>query len=373
MKIGIDARLYQESGIGRYIRNLLFYLQQLDTKNEYYVFLLTKDFETVEFKKNFHKVEANFKWYGIEEQLKFPKLLNKYNLDILHVPHFNIPIFYKGNFIVTIHDLIHQHVDMRRATTHNILFYKVKRLAYKKVFRTAVAESKKIITVSHFVEEQLKKEWFVPEKKIVVTYEGVEDNLLEIIKRMTEPGAKNIISNLNVTPPYIFYVGNAHPHKNIETLIKAFLNIRKKYQYLTLVLSGNENYFWKRIKEEYKHKDIIYTGKISDEQLIALYKKAECFVIPSLEEGFGIPVLEAMAAECPVISSMNASLPEIGGDSAVYFDPQKQEELEAKIIELLDNKKMQKQLKEKGVKHFKKFSWEKLAGETLGVYEGWSG
>ena len=134
MRIGIDARLYSQSGVGRYIRNLLAYLQTLDKANEYYIFHLQVDYDSLVYHTNFEKVLANFKWYGLTEQVKFPLLLNKYNLDLVHFPHFNVPIFFSGKFVVTIHDLIHQRFQMRRVTTHDPITYKLKQFGYKKVF-----------------------------------------------------------------------------------------------------------------------------------------------------------------------------------------------------------------------------------------------
>ena len=131
MRIVIDARMYQESGIGRYLRNLLCNLQKIDHKNEYYI-ILNKDSITAfqNDNPNFHKVLADFKWYGVKEQIRLPGLLNQLKPDLVHFPHFNVPIFYRGKYVVTIHDLIHQHFQMGRATTHDPITYKIKKLGY---------------------------------------------------------------------------------------------------------------------------------------------------------------------------------------------------------------------------------------------------
>ncbi len=183
-------------------------------------------------------------------------------------------------------------------------------------------------------------------------------------------------NKFSIKPPFIFYVGNAHPHKNVEGLIKAFLNLRQKYQYLQLVLSGNDHYFWDRVKKEFNQKDIIYTGFVSDEELVALYKSSQVFVMPSFEEGFGIPILEAMAFNTPVVSSNAGSLKEIGGDAALYFDPsprhsersEESNDMEEKIMKVLNDQKLGKELIEKGKKRVKLFSWKNLAEETLKIY-----
>lgn len=379
MLIGIDARLWSQSGVGRYIRNLVGNLQIIDSKNEYIIFLLDEDFSQVKLKSNFKKIKVNFKWYGLAEQIKFPSLLKKYNLDLMHFPHFNVPIFYeqssrffgngKGKFIVTIHDLIHQNFVMKRSTTLNPLTYKVKQLGYKTIFNKAVKNSSQILVPSNYVKDLLVDKWNVNQKRISVTYEGVDDKILSIVQKMSQQKISQIQEKFKIKPPYIFYVGNAHPHKNVEGLIKAFLEIRKNYQYLQLVLSGHDHYFWQRIKKEFQHKDIIYTGFITDDELVALYKAAQTFAMPSFEEGFGIPLLEAMACNCPVVSSNAASLPEIGDNAALYFDPKSSDAMTEKIMEVLNNQKLRQQLVEKGQKRFRQFSLKKMAEETLKIYE----
>lgn len=360
MKIVIDARMYQESGVGRYIRNLITNLENLDKKNEYFILLLKDDFENLNFGKNFQKVLANFRWYSISEQIKLPKILKELSPDLVHFPHFNVPIFYDGKFVVTIHDLIHQHFQMRRASTLDPVTYRLKQLGYKAVFKNAVDNAEKILVPSNYVKDLLIKKWGIEGDKIMVTYEAVDDKLLTI--------ANSLSQNEVVKPPYIFYVGNAHPHKNVEGLIKAFLQLKEKYPQMSLVLSGHDHHFWQRVKKENMHPDIIYTGYVTDEELVAFYKNASCFVMPSFEEGFGIPLLEAMACGCPVVSSDAASLPEVGGDACIYFNPRDLDDMADKISQVLNNEKLRKDLIEKGQKRYKQFSWEKLAKQTLEVY-----
>lgn len=359
LRIIIDGRMIGESGVGRYIKNLIEHLQVIDQKNSYFILLRKKEYDKLIFRKNFTKILADFRWYSFKEQVKLPGLLEAIKPDLVHFPHFNIPIFYKGNFVVTIHDLIHQHFSMQRATTHGPVFYKIKQLGYKKVFDIALKNSKKILVPSNFVKEQLVDDWKIIGDKIIVTYEAVDDSLFTI---------GNKLENKKTNSPYIFYVGNAHPHKNVEGLIKTFLILKKKYTNLKLILAGHDHYFWQRIKKEFQEKDIVYKGHISDEELVDLYKNAEAFVMPSFEEGFGIPILEAFALHCPVVSSNTGSLPEIGGDACLYFDPSSSDDMSKKISMLLDDEKLKRNLIEKGFKRCKEFNWQKLAKETLEVY-----
>ncbi len=369
MKIGIDARFYNESGVGRYLRNLIKNLKVLDSKNQYFIFLLPKDFKEFSESKNFTKVLADFSWYSFTEQFNLPKLLDFYKLDLVHFPHFNVPIFYGGKFVVTIHDLIHQHHSMKRATTLSPFAFKIKQIGYRRVFRNAVTRSCQILTPSKYVQSLLTSEWKVNEEKITVTPEAVDDNILSINTRMSPKESYQAIKKFNIEYPYIFYVGNAHPHKNVEGLIKVFLRLKTKYKDLNLVLCGYDHYFWERLKKENQQKNIIYTGFVSDSELVAFYKNAQMFVLPSFEEGFGIPLLEAMACSCPDVSSNSGSLQEVGGKAPLYFNPHNLEDMADKIKQVLNSGQLRKQLIKKGKRRIKLFSWEKLAGQTLEVYK----
>lgn len=365
MRIGIDARMYQQSGIGRYIRNLISGLRKQDTQNEYFILLKKSEFNNLNFKKNFTKVLADFSWYGLKEQIKLPSILNNLKVDLVHFPHFNVPILYKGKFVVTIHDLIHQHFTMKRVTTLNPLIYKIKQFGYNKIFKNAILKSEKILVPSVYVKNLLVQQWNIEERKVTVTPEAVDDSLISLKSKVK---SKKVLDNLKIKEPYIFYVGNAHPHKNVKGLIKVFLKLKIDYPNLKLVLSGGDHYFWQKIKSEYQQKNIIFTGFISDQEMVGLYKNAKCFVMPSLEEGFGIPLLEAMAVGCPVVSSNAGSLPEVGGDAAIYFNPNDTDDMVDKIFQVLNNEGLRKSLIEKGKKRVKQFSWEKLAKQTLEVY-----
>lgn len=368
MRIIIDARMYQQSGIGRYLRNLLINLQEIDHENEYLILHLKEDYEDVQYQKNFHKVLADFKWYGLTEQRRLPKILHDLRSDLVHFPHFNVPVFFQGKFIVTIHDLIHQHFSMNRSSTLNPLIYSIKQAGYKKVFKFAIEKSLNILTPSNFVKDQLINEWNIKSAKIEVTYEAVDDKILTIVNKMDMEDLQRIMQKFNIQQPFLFYVGNAHPHKNVEGLIKAFRSLPRATTRLLLVLSGQDHYFWQRIRQEFQHKDIIYTGPLSDEELVALYKGAEIFIMPSFEEGFGLSILEAMACGTPVLASDIGVLREVGGEAAYYFNPGSVEDMIGKITKVIEDKKLREDLAKGGYRRYKMFSWKKLANKTLEVY-----
>lgn len=374
MRIIIDGRMIQESGIGRYIRNLIAQLQIIDKKNTYFILHRKKEFDKFKYQENFHKVLADFGWYGVKEQAKLPQIIKSLQPDLVHFPHFNVPIFYNGRFVVTIHDLIHQHFSMQRSTTHGPFVYKLKKMGYRKVFSKAINNSVQILVPSNFVKDQLIEDWKVRSDKVSVTYEAVDTGFIKIVETTKENDVKKAIKKFGIRGPFIFYIGNAHPHKNIEGLIKAFLKAKTKFsgndtnRGLQLVLAGYDHYFWQRIKKNFQNENIIYANYVSDKELTVLLKSAECFIMPSLEEGFGIPILEAFACSCPVVSSKAGSLPEIGGNACLYFNPDDPNDMMEKILELLSNKILQKQLAERGLKRYKQFSFRKLAEETLEVY-----
>lgn len=369
MRVGIDCRMYHQSGIGRYIRNLVNHLQEIDSRNEYFLFLKKEDMENIKVAQNFHKVCANFGWYGLAEQLRFPKLLTKYNLDLVHFPNFNVPIFYKGDYIVTIHDLTQIDFKTQRASTLNPLFYRIKHQSLKEIVKRAVKKSKHIITVSEFVRKELSKRYGIKDSKISATYEAVEEEFIQMTKKVKIDQAKLVLDRKGINQPYIFYIGNASPHKNIEKLIQVFKQIKDNHPQLQLVLAGADSYFWNRIKKEYPERDIIYTGFVNDEELVSLFTLAQAFILPSLSEGFGIPLLEAMASSCPVVCSNITALPEVGGGAAIYFDPKNEEDMFKKITQVIDDQYFRTKLIKAGQKRYQQFSWKKLAEQTLEIYQ----
>ncbi len=375
MCIGIDARFFGAigKGLGRYTQKLIENLEKIDNVNEYFIFLRKDNFEEYQPKnKNFQKVLADYRWYTFSEQTNMPRLLNKYNLDLVHFPHFNVPLFYKKPFIITIHDLILLHFPTIRGTTLNPLFYWLKYAAYKIVIRSAIKRAKKIIAVSNFTREDILKSYNVAENRIAVTYEaGDLTGEIKEIGKIGNIGGDIILKKYGIIKPYILYVGNAYPHKNLEALVLAF-EIFNKDNNRQMVLVGKEDYFYQRLKkfaESRKIKDIIFAGFVPDSELDAIYKNSSLYVFPSLYEGFGLPPLEAMARGIPVASSNHPCMKEILQNSAYYFDASRPENIAKAIGILLNNRGLRKELIKKGYEQVKKYSWEKMARETLKIYK----
>ncbi len=369
MKIGIDARLYGSSakGIGRYVKELIENLEKTDSKNEYFIFLNRRGFEEYQPQnKNFRKISVNIREYSIFEQILWPRILMSYKLDYVHFPHFNVPLFYFRPFVVTIHDLIHwQH--SKEASTKSCILANLKKVIFRMVVRSAVNRAKKIFVVSETIKKELLSEFKISSEKIIVTYEGAYDT-----KDIFED-SKNINILNRVKSPYLFYVGNAYPHKNLYFLAKSFLSATSQLpEDLYLVLAGRKDYFYEQLEQKIKdlpdNEKIYLLGEVTDQGLSLLYQNALAYVFPSLAEGFGLPGLEAMANNLPVLASEIGPLPEVYGGAALYFDPKNENDLAEKIIKIYQDQKLRESLIAKGREQVKKYSWEKCARETLAVY-----
>lgn len=368
MKIAIDARMYgpKQGGLGRYIEQLILNLEKIDVENKYIILLRKENFnDYLPSNPHFQKIIVDIPWYGWKEQILLPALIKKLQVDLVHFPHWNVPLFFNKNFVVTIHDLLLLHYPSRRASTLSPLLYWIKNKIFLTVLKHAAARSKKIITISEFTKKDIEQTLKIKSEKIITTLLSpfkIKD-ILDI----------NINKKYGITKPYWLYVGVAYPHKNLEVLLTAWeIFCDKNGNNFELVLAGNKNYFYERLQKLIKEKNIsniILTGFVPDTDLPTLYKNASLYVFPSLYEGFGLPALEAMQYDLPVISSNHTCLPEILGDAAVYFDPKNPHDIAAVAQTVLQDKNTSKKLVKNGKKTLQKYSWHSTASQTLSIYK----
>lgn len=365
MRIGIDGRLWGQTGVGRYIRNLVLNLQKIDHKNDYVLFARNEDYSDIRAQISdirWQIVRTDIKWHTASEQIKFASILNKQKLDLVHFPYFSVPVFYNKPFIVTIHDLIINHFPTGKASTLAFPIYRIKLFAYKLIIKKAAQKAKKIITVSNATREEIVDHLKIKENKIEVIYEAADLTICHQPSAISRKYGK-----------YFLYVGNAYPHKNLEKLIQAFNNLKdlgSKSQDLRLILVGKKDYFYQRLEKENKSDRIIFFGKATDDELSSFYSNAIALVAPSLMEGFGLPVLEAMSLKCLVVASDISAFREIAQDDILYFNPQDVNDISEKLKDVIENEnKYKKEKLEKAFEKTKNFSWEKSAKETLRVYE----
>lgn len=358
-KIVIDARELRTS-TGRYVERLLHYLQEVDTdlSHRYIVLLKPKDMEDWKpYSKRFSKIACRYKEFGMAEQILFLWQLMRLKPDLVHFPMVQQPILYQGKVVTSMLDL----TTLRfRNPTKNPIIHSLKRWVYRWVNFIAARKSKAIITLSEYVKDDVAKSMSTNSRKIHVTY-AAGNSLNESSKPIKELKGKQ----------FIMYVGRPFPHKNLSRLVEAFSIIKHDLPELHLVLAGKEDIFFRQLKrkiEQHGMPDVHFTGRISDGQLKWLYENTAAYIFPSLSEGFGLPGLEAMAHGAPVVSSDATSLPEIYGDAAYYFDPHDVDAMAKAIKAVLTRPDLRKKLLKEGRKQVKKFSWKRMAEQTLAVY-----
>ncbi|MBI2268263.1 MAG: glycosyltransferase family 4 protein [Candidatus Blackburnbacteria bacterium] len=370
-KIGIDARIWgvKNTGIGRYTEELVKNLQLVDEANEYVVFCRRSNYDEIPICSGWKKVIADIPHYTLQEQVELPGIFARERLDLLHVPHFNVPLFYKGRFIVTIHDILWHHTKDHTATTLSAPVYLVKHLGYRLVVRNAVTRARNIIVPSNVVKKDLVRQFDLPKNKVVVTHEGVTNAVLSM--KYIESSA---LVRYGIEKPYLLYVGNLYPHKNIEMLVPALKRYHDSNHDIKLVVVSGRDIF-KENSEKIIHKEkmegnVKILHKVNDEDLAILYKNAVAFVFPTLSEGFGLPGLEAMNCGTPVLCSSIPVLKEIYGDAALYFDPLDVNDIADKIMRIFADGELRRCLVRLGKQQVKKYSWRKMASATLAVYKG---
>jgi glycosyltransferase involved in cell wall biosynthesis len=357
-KIGIDARLYSQTGVGVYLKNLLYYLEKTEIKNElYYVYLMSEDYQRLTFKnKQIIKRQANYRWHRIEEQVGFALKLYFDNLDLMHFTYFSYPVFYFKKFVSTVHDVTLLLFMTGKASTKNKFVYKIKHFIFEKVLNQQVSHSIKIITPSETVKNQLVK-IYGPKiaGKIKPLYEGIN---YQVMAGEENKKLEKQFDN------FFIYVGNFYPHKNVEKLIESFKTIDKKYQ---LILLGPDDYFSDRIAQEIndlKLNNIFLFKNPSLSDLIFFYRNALALVHPSLSEGFGLPLIEAAYFNLPVIASDIQVFKELLGNNYLSFNPNDVDDMSNKIKKFLVEKP-----------HFdykdliKKYSFKKMTSETVKIYK----
>jgi len=375
-KILFDARMFglENAGIGRYVSSLLSSFSQLPKVFEFHL-LVRKDRE----KKisqglgNFYIYHpVNSAHYTLSEQWRLIEVIKRINPDLVHFPHFNLPFFYSGAYVVTIHDLIKHFFKGRKTTTRKPWLYWPKYLGYRLLTRRAINQASGIIVPTLWWKKKLLEMYpKLTNRDIFVTWEGV-GKIFRKNQNVSNKEKEKILNRYHLKPQKFFiYTGNVYPHKNVERLIKAFLILNNPSLKLAIVCS--RSVFRDRLKKLVSslnaQKQVVFLGFVPDEKLKVLYSTALALIQPSLMEGFGLTGLEAMASGCPVISSNYSCLPEVYGSAAIYFNPLRPDQLAKKMNELVHNQNKREELIRRGRQRAKRFSWKKTARETIKIYQ----
>ncbi len=364
MNVGIDASRIaltnERTGTENYTLNLIEAIKKLDKENKYVLYLnkLPKYFEIAHANVSTRYIPMIRLWTQI--RLAFECLVNP--PEILFIPAHTIPFIRRPKMktIATIHDLGAEFFGQYHQFPHKLyLSWTTKYMAKNATHLIAVSESTK---------KDLVKLFNVSPKKISVVHEAVNSDLFH--KR--ELAEINLVKKeFGLTKPYLLFVGTIQPRKNLINLIEAFSKLKIKN--LDLVLVGKAGWLFEEIYQAPKNfgveERVKFLGYVSEDKLPALYSGAEIFVYPSFYEGFGLPILEAMACGVPVLASNTASIPEVSGGNALLVNPNKVSEIASGLETLVKNKSKRELLAAKGLEWVKNFTWEKTAAETISVFE----
>ena len=330
-KVGIDARLYSQTGVGTYLRNLIHELLQQDTPNIiFYLYILPSDEKKLpKLSANFIIRKAPFLSHSIAEQCAFLYFLLRDRLDLMHFTYFGYPVFYKKKFIATVHDLTPLLFKTGKASTKNPLIYFIKHFLFRRILFSQIIDAISIITPTYTVKEQIVREYGSHlREKIVTAYEGVGYELAHIKENRD---LKSLYQK-----PFFIYVGNFYPHKNIKRLVEAFARIHSDYQ---LILICPKDYFaasiLQHIKQLGRENNIKIVDNATTADLAFFYRHALALIHPSLSEGFGFPIIEAAYFKLPVIASNIPVFQELLKGKYSSFDPYNTADLHKKIANFI--------------------------------------
>jgi glycosyltransferase involved in cell wall biosynthesis len=355
--IVIDAR---ESGTstGRYIDKLIEYLYKLQPPYDFII--LTRHHRVAymaHLAPRFKIIATSYKEFTFDEQIAFKKQIEGLKADLVHFCLAQQPVFYRRPVVTTMQDLTT--VRFKNPDKNPVIFT-IKQQVYIWVNKRVAHKSRAIITPTQFVKDDVVGFTGIDPSKITVTHESA-DKITERAEALKSLEGKQ----------FIMYIGRPTPHKNLERLIQAFIALQASHPDLKLVLAGKKDANYERIEMRVKAenvKNVIFTDFISEGNLRWLYEHCAAYVVPSLSEGFGLPGLEAMMHGAPVVSSNATCLPEVYGEAAHYFDPLDVSAMVSAINDVLTDKALRQKLIDTGLVRVKKYSWQRMAEQTLAVY-----
>jgi glycosyltransferase involved in cell wall biosynthesis len=360
MIIGIDAREIQNgvfTGIGKALNNFLIYFRGL--VDEHRIVLFSEKTLPMNYGARITSVVHESSWITIYwDQIVLLKLIKKYQIELFYSPYYKVPLLISIPVISTIFDLMYIYYPTK--WRGNSLF---SRWYYRIVGGMMVKKTDEIFTCSNYSKSEIIRFYKVPDRKITVIHLGLSDEF----HKSDSASVSDVKRKFKVVSPYILYMGNFKPHKNVSLLIDAFKVVKNLIPDLQLVLAGNKDHNFALLHEQIRlssaESAIVTTGLVTLNDQIALYSGASVFVFPSLYEGFGYPPLEAMACGTPIVSSDRTSLDEIIGDAAVRCNPLSVSDLAQKICTLFNDAELRKRCIERGFNQVKKFTNAKYCNE----------
>jgi glycosyltransferase involved in cell wall biosynthesis len=368
MRIAFDLRRIRNPGIGRYMKCLVEAILKQQTEHDY-LLLLPPDADDVISARsvNLTRVVPRSRYYSVSEQIELPRILRKHKVDLLHAPHFLLPVSRPCPAVVTIHDVIYLACPQDLPSSRG-------RLYYNAMMRTSARLATRIITDSVFSKDEIVRYLHVDPAKISVIYPAVD----AVLAAISDPDClQAVLSRHGIDNDFIFYTGICKPRKNHAGLMTAFQYFLACGGDAQLVIAGplgdGERQLRNLAADLRIAKRVIFTGYIEDSELCALYTAARVYACPSLYEGFGFTVLEAMACGTPVVCSSTASLPEVAGDAALYADANNPEAFGEALYRACTDEGLRRELTDQGHNNLQRFSWERAAESCLQTYEDATG
>ncbi len=355
--IGLDLRMWNHAGIGRYIRELFSAMFRLEKPDHFRCLAYEEDHQAIRSALSGANLsQARSRIYSLSEQIELAVFSR--SVSLLHVPHFNAPIFCRSKLIVTIHDLIY--LKEKRFSGSVLAGLYVRAL-----IAGIQSHARAVIAVSDFTRRDLEETFPALQDRVTVIHEAAS-------RIFTSSAAQPNTKKFGLGDDYVLFVGSLKAHKNLPVLLDAFESLRKEGNTsVKLAIVGRKDVKETALLDRLERSNayVCYLGEQTDEDLADLYRGARALVIPSLWEGFGLTVLEAMACGTPVISSDRASLPEVVGDAGLLFDPTQTEALKEHLCNVLKSDPLRETLSRKGLERAKQFSWDIAARETLDCYK----
>jgi glycosyltransferase involved in cell wall biosynthesis len=370
MRIGIEAqRIFRKNkhGMDYVVLQEIKELQQMDTGDEYYVFVKPGEDRCVESTKNVHVIELNCPTYPLWEQWALPRAAKKYNVDILHCTSNTAPMCCNIPLILTLHDIIF--LEPRDRKRQKLSWYQDLGRTYRRyVVPRIINHCHRIISVSNFEKGNIINHFHLDSQKIVMLYNSFDEAFC------IQNNWQRDITKYIDCPGYFLILGNTDYRKNTERMIVAFANYLKRSEVKRkiLITSLTDEYINQLLSENgiadiKEH--IVLTDYLPFVDLPSIYHHAFCFLFASLREGFGIPILESMACGTPVITSNTSSMPEVAGQNAILVNPEKSDEMTAMMLRLEKDKAFYEQQRQIGLERAKLFSWRKTAENLHKLYQ----
>ncbi|MBL8030983.1 MAG: glycosyltransferase family 4 protein [Candidatus Doudnabacteria bacterium] len=372
MNIGFDFRMggTLNAGIGRYAFELLKAMLAIDPHDTFYVFynesVAPADLDVLDQSLNVELVKVSARHYSIAEQTVFLRVLNNTPVDVMFFPNFNHPIWYKKPFVVTIHDMVHHRISGHKKSRW--LWFK----AYQMEMEHAARASRAIIAPSEAAKADIAHYFPEAMDKTSVVYEGA------FLEEQPEELVEQVKQRFLLTRPYFLFVGTLERKKNIVGLARGFDVLLDKYKLdVDLVYAGkvDAHYPEEKFKAlEIKHKDhLVFTGYVDDETLAALYQGAHAYVNASLNEGFGLPGVEAMRFGLPLAVANTSVFNEVYDNAALYFDARNPDDIAEQLRLLAVDRQYYEHKQEMAIARSRFFDWHKAAQKTLDIVRAASG